>query len=84
MRATLISAAAVLALVLGSVGPSWAEGQHNGWADESGQGNLDNDNDNANPNNNGQVTVEGPKGQINKDNFDCNNCESSGPGNSQH
>jgi hypothetical protein len=84
MRNTFLSAAAILALVIGSVGPTLAAGQHNGWADESGQGNIDNDNANANEDNNGQVTVEGPKGQVDKGNTDCHNCESSGPGNSQH
>jgi hypothetical protein len=84
MCKTLIASTAILALVIGSVGPTLAAGQHNGWSEESGQGNLDNDNANANPNNNGQVTVEGPKGQIKQDNTDCNNCTSSGPGNSQH
>jgi hypothetical protein len=81
MRKAFISTAAVLALVIGSVGPTLAAGQHNGFSKDSGQGNLDNDNANANPDNNGQVTVSGPKGQIDKGTTDCNNCESSGPGN---
>ena len=49
-------------------------------ATESGQGNLNNDNV---QNNAGTVTVSGPPGQINnQQNFDCNNCETSGPGRS--
>jgi hypothetical protein len=84
MRRALLSVLAALALIIGSVGPTLAEGNHFGFSDDSGQGNLDNDNDNANPDNKGQVEVSGPKGQIDKGNTDCNNCESSGPGNSQH
>ena len=80
MRNLFLSTVAILALVVGSASPTMAAGQHNGFSDESGQGNLNNDNV---QDNNGTVTVSGPKGQIDKGKTDCNNCESSGPGNSQ-
>jgi hypothetical protein len=51
-------------------------------AEVEGQGNLNNDNVQNNP---GTVTVSGPPGQINnQQNFDCNNCVNSGPGNSNN
>jgi hypothetical protein len=72
---------AIAALLISTAAPAFAEGKHTGFSSDSGQGNLNNDNV---QNNNGTVTVSGPKGQIDKDNTDCHNCESSGPGNSQH
>ena len=93
------AAAALLAL---SVTPMQAGGNKTGhdtdtWTEETTtQGNSGKTNDNANPDNSGQetttttTTTSGPKGQLDKDNTDCNNCTSTttttstGPGNSQH
>lgn len=75
----LLMTVAALALIGVTAGGAWAEGNHSGWSDESGQGNLTNDNSNNSPNN-GTASVEGPKGQIDKDNYDCNNCSQDLPG----
>jgi hypothetical protein len=57
-----------------------AAGRMNGFAEETGQGNLENDNANAGPNA-GTASVSGPPGQINnQQNFDCNNCVQDLPG----
>jgi hypothetical protein len=74
----ILAAVALLALAC----PVLAQdnGRHEGFSEESGQGNTDNDNQNANPDNEGQTTLSGPKGQVDKGNTDCNNCELDLPG----
>jgi len=59
---------------------AFAEGNHNGFASDSGQGNLSNENV---QNNNGTTSVSGPKGQVDKGNTDCNNCSTDLPGNNR-
>jgi hypothetical protein len=88
MRALIIPLAVVAALLLGgSLSPTLAAGKAVGHdtGTESTQGKSGKTNTSANPDNEGQTetTYSGPKGQIDKDNFTCNNCiviESSGPG----
>jgi hypothetical protein len=78
MRTLIISTAAVAALLIGSLGPTLAAGQHNGFGSEStGPTNGNGGNDSGNLDNNGTSSTEttGPKGQLKQDNTDCNNCE---------
>jgi hypothetical protein len=80
---TLLVAASVISLGLLTQAPAWAEGRHAGFDKDtqSTQGNSGKENDKANENNQGQTsqTYEGPKGQIDKGNFGCNNCDPVGP-----
>jgi hypothetical protein len=76
MRVITVTSA-VLALLLATAGGAFSQGKHTGFSDESGQGNLNNDNVKDNP---GTASVSGPKGQVDKGNFDCNNCEQDLPG----
>lgn len=61
-------------------GSAMAEGNHHGWDEHDGpttQGNGGMTNDHASDTNEGTTseTTEGPKGQLDKENTDCNNCE---------
>jgi hypothetical protein len=80
LRYLAIPLAAAGLLVFSAQDPVWAAGKKSGFSRDSGQGNSSNDNTNANPNNQGKTSVSGPKGQIDKGNFDCNNCEQDLPG----
>lgn len=79
MRYLLIPLAALVALSLANPDPAWAQGQKKGHEEttQSTQGNSGKTNENANPDNEGQTTTEttGPKGQLDKGNTDCNNCD---------
>lgn len=76
----LLTITAAISLILATAGGAWAEGQHTGWSDKDGQGNLENTNSN-NTSNYGTTSVEGPKGQIeNQQNYDCHNCSQDLPG----
>jgi hypothetical protein len=79
MKRLAISLIAVAVLLLGGLQPVLAQGQKTGHQTEteSTQGNSGKTNPNANPDNEGQTTTTttGPKGQLDKGNTDCNNCE---------
>jgi hypothetical protein len=77
MRYLLIPLAATAAFLLVAQGPAEAK-----FASTSTQGNSGKTNTNANPDNKGQVTTTGPKGQLKQGKTSCNNCTSTGPGNS--
>jgi hypothetical protein len=66
-------------LAIASASPGFAQGQKTGFDEEetTTQGGSGKVNTNANPDNQGQTTVTttGPKGQLAKDNTDCNNCD---------
>ncbi len=70
--------AAFLAMILTSSGVVLAEGQHNGFGEQTtGPTNGNGGNDNGNLTNEGTSSTEttGPKGQLKQDNTGCNNCE---------
>ena len=78
MKALAIAAALILAGAAVTT-TSWAQGNKTGFEEEevATQGNSGKTNENANPENEGQTetTTTGPKGQVDKGNLDCNNCE---------
>jgi hypothetical protein len=76
----LLVAASVVSLGFLTQAPAWAQGNRTGFSEQEGQGNLENDNVRDNP---GTASVSGPKGQIDKGNVDCNNCEQDLPGNNR-
>jgi hypothetical protein len=78
MKSLAVALAATL--MMSSFSIAEAQGNKTGFSDKSGQGNLDNQNSNAKPGNQGETSVSGPKGQIDKGNTDCNNCSSDLPG----
>ncbi len=79
MRIFLIPLAATVALFFAAQEPALAQGNKTGHesTSQSTQGNSGKTNDNANENNQGQTTTTttGPKGQLDKGNTGCNNCD---------
>jgi hypothetical protein len=67
-------------LLFSAQDPVWAQGKKSGHdtTNTSTQGNSGKTNTNANPDNEGQTTTTttGPKGQLDKGNTGCNNCDS--------
>ena len=78
MRKLLLISAAMLVMILSPSSVVLAEGQHVGFDKQTtGPTNGNGGNDNGNLNNEGTSSTEttGPKGQLDKGNTGCNNCE---------
>jgi hypothetical protein len=78
MRKLILAITVSTALLGTAVAPVLAAGQHVGWDTDTSEptnGNSGNSNGNLDNNGTSSTTTTGPKGQLDKGNTDCNNCE---------